>query len=219
MRRLLLASVVVAALAGAASATVVLRCGVDELTDLCDGAVVGTVSAKSVVLDREHGRIWTEYRVRVDETWVGAEATDVTVSVPGGEAAGVIQDFEGGATFEKGDRAAVFVCRRDDGRLLVLGEAQGAFKVKRDAATGADVCENSVDGLAFVDRAGKKADGAATRMTLDDLRTKVADARKRREERERLAPEAAERKLAARRKSAERHAEMARGKPGGPPAE
>lgn len=217
-RRPVLAALVVAAAAAAtAHATVVLRCGVEELTDLCHGCFVGRVTAKSVEDERDAGRIWTNYRLRVDETWYGAAAQELTVSVPGGEAGGVAQEFSGGAEFAAGDRAAVFLWRRDDGRLLVLGEAQGAFRIRRDDATGADVCENSVDGLVCMDRAGKRVDAAPLRLTLADLRSRVRDARERREERERLAREEAERRAAARRAAAAVHAELARGRPGAPP--
>lgn len=205
-----------AALAASSFATVVLRADVAELTDLCTRAVAGSVEAEWVEHDRANGRIWTNWRLRVDETWLGAADDAVVVSVPGGTADGVTQDYEGGARLAKGERAALFLWKRDDGRLLVLGEAQGAFKVRRDAATGADVCENALDGLVLMDRAGKRVEAAPLRMTLDDLRARVAEAKQRREERERAEREARERKLAAQRASAERHAEMARGRPGGP---
>jgi len=217
MRRTLLALILAAAVSASAFATVVVRVGVDDLTDTCHRAVVGTVESTSVEFDREKGRIWTTYRIRVDETWLGGADAAVVVSVPGGESGGVTQDYEGGARLEKGARAALFLWRRDDGRLLVLGEGQGAFHVRRDAASGADVCENAVDGLVLMDRTGKRVDGAPLRMTLDDLRARVTAAKAAREERERAAKEAYERKMAELRKRAERSAELSRGKPGGAP--
>lgn len=202
-----------------AFATVVLRADVAEMTDLCTRAVSGTVDAEWIEHDRAKGQIWTNWRLRVDETWLGASDAALVVSVPGGTAGGVTQEFEGGARLAKGDRAALFLWKRDDGRLLVLGEAQGAFHIRRDAATGADVCENAIDGLVLMDRAGKRVDAAPLRVTLDDLRSRVADAKKRREDREKAEREAYERKMADLRKSAERHADLARGRPGGPPAD
>ncbi|MCE9637325.1 MAG: hypothetical protein K8T90_16600 [Planctomycetes bacterium] len=201
-----------------AFATVVLRADVAEMTDLCTRAVSGTVEAEWVEHDVAKGQIWTNWRLRVDETWLGATEATVVVSVPGGASGGVTQEFEGGAHLTKGDRAAVFLWKRDDGRLLVLGEAQGAFHIRRDVATGADVCENAIDGLVLMDRAGKRVDAAPLRMTLDDLRSRVGEARRLREERERAEHAAYELRMAALRTSAERHAEMARGRPGGPPA-
>jgi hypothetical protein len=215
--RAVLAAALALFLAGTASATVVLRAGVEDLASICHAAVLGTVETRSVALDRAAGQVWTSYRVRVDENWLGAPGSTVVVSVPGGEAEGITQDFEGGARLETGGRTALFLWRRDDGKLIVLGEGQGAFRVTRDAATGADVCANALDGLALVDRAGKRVDATPLRTTLDDLRTRVAAARTAREERERAAREAYERRMAELRKRAEESAELARGKPGGPP--
>lgn len=213
------AALVAAFAVGVAGATVVLRCDVEALTDLCHGAVYGTVAATSVENDRAKGQIWTNHTIRVDETWLGDAAADVTVSVPGGTSDGITQEFQGGAELTKGDRAAVFVWRRDDGRLLVLGEAQGAFRVRRDATTGEDRCENSIAGLAFVDHAGKTVEAAPANLSLAALRTRVADARKAREARELAVREERARRLAERVRRAEANDRLTRGKPGGAPGE
>lgn len=204
-------------LSRSAGATVVLRAGIEDLTDLCHVAVLGRVESRRVTHLRDAGQVWTTWRVQVEETWVGSAGSAVEVSVPGGDAEGVTQTFEGGARLETGGRTALFLWRRPDGRLLVLGEAQGAFRVTRDAATGADVCANDVEGLALVDRHGKRADPGPLRLTLEDLRARVSAARAVRAERERAAREAYERRLALLRRKAQESAELARGKPGGPP--
>jgi hypothetical protein len=220
-RRLLAAIVAIVALCAAlpAWATVVLQATVETLTDRSHRIVLGTVASKGVEVDEERGRIWTTYRVRPDATWLGDAEADVVVSVPGGESGGLTQEFAGGARLDRGDRAALFLWKGEDERWLVLGEAQGAFLVRRDAKTGEDVCENRVDGLAFVDPEGRTVESKPTRLTLADLQSRVAAARKAREDRERAEREERARKIEERRRRAERNAKETRGMPGGAPAE
>lgn len=224
MRSALAALAVLLLLHAVASATVVLRTDVEDLTDLCHRAVLARVESQAVETEADSGRIWTTWRVRVEESWLGGldgggAADRIVVSVPGGAAGGVTQDYEGGARLDVGGRSVLFLWKRPDGRYLVVGEAQGAFRVRRDDAAGIDVCENDIEGLALVDRAGKTAEATPLKLSLADLRTRVAAARERRAARDREARAAYERRMAERRARAERSAALSRGKPGGAPAE
>lgn len=215
-RALLVPSILAILLAGVARATVVLRASVEDLADRCDRAVFGRVVETRTEEDPSNGALWTSHRVRLEESWFGEGPAEVVVSVPGGTLGRVTQEFHGGARLRRDSRVALFLWRDAGGRLQVLGEAQGAFEVERDAATGADVCTNSVEGLSLVDRAGKRVESGATRLTLADLRRRVTDARTAREERERIAREARARRLAERRERAVRLAALLRGRPGAP---
>lgn len=208
----------------AAHATIVVRADVEEMTTLCRRCVVGTVRGRSVSLDRERGAISTTWRIRVDEAWVGENAAEIAVTVAGGvipkagaRGEDLSQDYAGAPRFADGERVVVFLWKDAQDRLQVLGEAQGAFRVTRDEALGEDVCENRVEGLSFVDRAGKDVIAAPTRLTLRDMRRRVGDARTAREVREKAAREALDRRLEAMRRRAEALLEQTRGRPGSPP--
>ena len=230
MRRALPAFAALLLLSAVAAATVVLRTDVEDLADLCHTSVLGKVVSSAVQTEEDGGRIWTTWRVRVAETWIdetrldaaaGADASgvdEVVVSVPGGEADGVTQEMEGAPRLTVGERAVLFLWKRPDGRLLVVGQAQGVFHVRRDA-DGSDVCENDVAGLALVDRAGKRAEAAPLKLSVADLRTRVAARLAVRKARAKAQREAYERKLAEGRARALRSAELSRGKPGGAPAD
>ena len=125
-----------------------------------------------------------------------------------------MQEVCGAAHLVKGERAVLFLTE-EDGRMLVLGQAQGCFRVTRDRKTNALVCSNRVQGLALVAPDGARVNAEPIRMTLTELRRKVTDAVRQREEAERVRREAEERLLAELRDAAERHAERMRGKPGG----
>lgn len=219
-----LAVIVVFAAATTAQATIVVRASVEEMTDVCRRCVYGTVRGKSVAFDREKGEITTTWALRVDETFLGENAADLALTVRGGtipkagtNGADLSQDYVGAPRFAEGERVVVFLWKDAAGRLQVLGEAQGSFRVTHDERLGEDVCENRVEGLSFVDRAGKAASAEPTKLTLRDMRRRVADARTARETREKAAREALERRLEAMRRRAEENTERARGRPGAPP--
>ncbi len=218
------AALAVIASATTAQATIVIRASVEEMTDVCRRCVYGTVRGKTVALDREKGEITTTWTLRVDETFLGENAGDLALTVRGGtiakagrDGADLSQDYVGAPRFAEGERVVVFLWKDAAGRLQVLGEAQGSFRVTHDERLGEDVCENRVEGLSFVDRAGKTASAEPTKLTLRDMRRRVADARTARETREKAAREALERRLEAMRRRAEENAERARGRPGAPP--
>lgn len=204
------------AAAAVAQATVVVRASVEDLTDRCRCAVVGRVLDRTVEVEPDTGWVWTRHRVALETTWVGSEQDEVVVSVPGGTVGDVTQEFHGGARLAPGARVVVFAWKDDAGRLQVLGEAQGAFVVTRDATTGDDVCENSIEGLAFVDPTGDPVKAERTRLRFDELRSRVLGARAAREARARAAQERRDRRIAARRTRAERLAPHLRGRPGAP---
>jgi len=213
-RTVLMGTAVVLVAAAVGLATIVVHADVATLSKLADVIVDATVETTRVEVDAEQGAIWTIHDLRVTETLAGARRESVTVHVPGGEADGLSQDIRGMARLKKGERAVLFLSK-EDGRLVVLGEAQGCFRVTKDPETGGLVCRNDLRGLALVGADGKRVAAAPTRLPLDDLRAKVAAALREKAEEERVRREAEERLLAALRERAERNAEHMRGKPGG----
>jgi hypothetical protein len=202
------------ALSAVGLATVVIHADVAKLTRLSDAIVDGIVDAKATTLGKADGSIWTTYRVRVSETLAGTARDTVTIHVPGGEVAGLTREVSGVARLEKGQRAVLFLSQEGQ-RLLVLGEAQGCWRVTRDAQSGEFVAQNDLQGLALVDETGGRVAARSLRLPLADLRTKIAATLSDKAEEERLRAESEARHLAKLLKRAERHAKLMRGKPGG----
>ena len=208
------AALAVVAGAAVALATVVVHADVDRLAALADAVVDGQVEKRAVVFEAERGAVWTTYEIAVGETLLGAPVERVTVHVPGGAAGGIVQEVSGTARPELGRRVVLFLSR-EEGRLLVLGEAQGCFRVERDEETKELVCRNDLDGLALVDERGRDVEAGPTVMRLGALRERVLAVAASREEAQRRRREERERRLAELRRQAERNAERTRGKPGG----
>jgi len=214
LRTIILSAASVIAMAALSLATIVVRADVARLAKLADVIIDGTVESRQTTLDRQSGAIWTTYRLRVSETLAGTHHKLATFHVPGGEVDGLSQEISGVTRLEKGERAVLFLAKEED-RLLVLGQAQGCFRVTKNAKTGALMCRNDVAGLVLVGDDGKRIEAAPISESLKSLRAKVRAALDEKAEEERLRREEEERRLDELRKRAERNAELMRGKPGG----
>ncbi len=189
-----------------------LRAQVEDMARICTRAVDVKVGEKHVRYESAGGRIWTEFRVRVLDTWVGRSAKTMTVRVPGGTVGNLSQDVRGSAELQVGRRYVLFLWKDKGGYARVLGLGQGAFEVTEDAKTGKLSCRNAVAGLALVSRTGRRVGGGATRLPYDDLKRRVETTRTSLNA-ERQAR--AERRLRQRRARARRHADRLSTRPGG----
>ncbi len=203
------------ALCASAAASVAQRAGIDELTEASDVAVLGVVADAAVVVGRDRGEISTDHRVKVEATWFGAPAAEIVVRVRGGRVGTVVQETIGSARLDVGSRVVLFLSRDASGRHHVVAQAQGAFHVERDPATGALVCRNSTQGLTLVHPDGRPAPATPLVLPLADLERQVRAARARVEERRSVERAARARRLEELRRRAQRHAEVLRGRPGG----
>ena len=159
MRRMLAAVTAVAALAaaaGTAAATIVLRVSPRELADRAGLVVEGRVAAVDVRWDADRTCIHTWATISVERTHKGANAASIQVKVPGGKVGDEEVRVEGTAKFEAGEECFLFLWKDRAGDWLVLGEAQGKFRVTQDAKTGVRMAENSVKGLCLVVREDPK---------------------------------------------------------------
>lgn len=216
VRRALLAVALLSA-AAVAHASVTLRASVEDLALAADTVVEGVVADHAVARDPAAGGIWTTWRVTVSSTIAGPAAGEVLVRVRGGTIGRTVQETIGAPQFADGERVIVFLGPQNAGGREVVGMAQGAFHAERDPRTGAVAWRNSVEGLSLVDAAGREVTGGPLALGRAELASKVVAARDAREAQRRAEREAFRRRLDAWRRAAERHMEMTRGRPGGPP--
>ncbi len=209
-------AVVLVALAATARASVAVRASIEDLAEASTCAVEGVVLDHATHLDRAAGVVWTRHRVRVDASLLGEPAKEIVVRVRGGKVGTLVQETIGAARMGDGERVVAFLGPESDGAREVVGMAQGVFRVETDTKTGVATCRNDVEGLSLVDAAGREVAPEPLRVSLSDLKSRVAAARERIEALRRTAREALDRRFAEWRRSALRHMEIARGRPGGP---
>ena len=217
MRGLALFLIAAAAISSPAAASVALRAEVEDLAETASVVADAVVLDHSASLDPAAGAISTSYRVRVTAALAGEVSGEIVVRVPGGRVGTVTQEMLGAPELEDGARVVLFLGPQADGARAVIGLNQGAFRVETDPATGAARCRNSLDGLSLVGRDGRTASAQPLELTIAEMTVRVAAGRARGEAKRRAASDALERRLSAWRRSAERHAAAARGRPGGSP--
>ena len=203
-----------ALLALPALGSIVLEVTVEQLAEKADRIVRGRVVEQSVLLERGGRAIWTRYHVRVEETLAGEGTKEVVVHVPGGRMGELRQEVHGVARLRTNDEVVVFLWKDRQGRLRVLGQAQGAFRVRAEGRSGVSYCTNSVHGLVLVDPTGKPRRGRAQRVPLTDLRARVAKVRRELDAAREREREAARLRLAERLRRAKLIERLSRGKPG-----
>jgi len=175
MRRLLIAAAALAALAAAASASIVLRVTPRELADTAQVVVEGRVSAVDVRWDGARTCINTYATLSVERVLKGTAAGSVVVKVPGGKVGDEEVRVEGTAKFERDEQVVVFLWKDGSGEWIVLGEAQGKFRLWQDEKAAKRMAGNSLKGLCLVVRGGTKDAAAAEAarrpdtLSYDDL--------------------------------------------------
>lgn len=132
----------------AASATLVMRLSMEEMTQRSLLVVRGTVqSTRAMATD--NGSIWTLTSLRVSERLKGVAQNQLTIKQPGGEVAGRAQRASGAAQFVEGEEVVVFLEPAADEKnaFVVLGLASG--KVSFEVVNGQKMAVRHLDGLSF----------------------------------------------------------------------
>lgn len=169
MRRLLAAALALAALAPFAAATVVLRVTPRELADKAELVIEGRVAAIDVRWDDDRTCINTYVTFTVERSLKGNAPGSMVITVPGGKVGDEEVRVDGTAQFARDEEAVVFLWRNARGEWGVLGEAQGKFRLTKDAKTGVRMAANSLRGLCLVVRGDPKGEAAQAARKPDSL--------------------------------------------------
>lgn len=170
LRRTLAAVAACAILAGAASATTLVRLDTPTLARRAHDIVIGRVTATEARWNEDRTRIVTEVRVRVERRLKGAPAEELVLTQPGGELDGLRYSVEGAPRFRTGEESLLFVWRDAAGHATVQGLAQGKFDLRRDSAGGARLVRRAGAGLAFSDaRSLRAAPPGSGEVTLEAM--------------------------------------------------
>jgi hypothetical protein len=134
---LVLAMGVSPALVDVARATTFARMSVEDMARaagvIVRGRCVGTL------VETRGGEIWTVTSFEIRETWKGESARVVRVRLLGGRTKEITSRVDGVPRFRSGEDVVLFLAPLESGEFSVLSWAQGTFRVRRDAATGASV--------------------------------------------------------------------------------
>ena len=121
-----------------------------DLPDLCR---LADVVVHGLVIEARSGwegrRIITRVTVGVAEMVKGVPAATVSVRRLGGSVGGMGMSVAGEAALAPGDEVVLFLARQPDGYVMV-GMAQGVFRVAADARTGERRARQELEGLALV---------------------------------------------------------------------
>lgn len=172
---LLCAVALVAAAALPATASTFLGMTQGELVANSNAVVVGEITDVRSFWNDEATAIVTEASVVVHETLAGNAPSIVVVRTFGGQVGPVRIEAHGFPTFEKGQRAVLFL-GEDGDASRVIGYQLGHWKVVTRHSDGVQVALPTVDdGANIINRDGSPAQRPRA-MTLDTLRHQVREA-------------------------------------------
>ena len=155
----------------AAQATRMSPLSIEQLTAKADLVLHGTIASKTVQRDTE-GRIYTSVQLKVADTWKGVpKANPFTIVQAGGVLGEEIAAVDGQEEFLFGEEVVVFLVVNERGQGVVIGLAQGKFKVATDA-DGEKVAHNVFHGVAPETGSRSNEKGKA-RLTVGQLKQRV----------------------------------------------
>lgn len=134
--------------------------------------VRGRVSSVSAYWNARHTKIFTEARIRVEETYKGRDLREARVLQLGGIVGHVNMHVEGALDWKESEEVLLFLEPGMPGTFNVAGFSQGKFAIERDQRTGRAFV-NAPD-LAGADVAGKPGARAGSgRISLDTFVAKT----------------------------------------------
>jgi hypothetical protein len=116
-----------------AQATLIQKMDVEELTHVADLVVRGNVENVHTELDANTGRPYTYTTIAAQQIYKGEKPAKLVLRQIGGTLGGKTIWIAGTARFEVGEEVLVFL-GNSDGRYVVRGMGQGAFRIVRTTA-------------------------------------------------------------------------------------
>lgn len=119
-----------------AEALHVRRLTLESLTATAADVYVATVLSATPLLDSGTNSVWTEYLLRIDETWKGSQTTTRRLRFFGGETDGRSEGIAGQPTLDIGAQYLFFVDSDSTNFAPTVGVGQGIFRVITIAGEG-----------------------------------------------------------------------------------
>jgi hypothetical protein len=98
----------------------------------------------------ENGEIWTDTSFRVLAHSKGYLPEEIVVRQPGGKFQHLHSHVEGAPEFRPGEEVYLFLSAYPSGQFLIVGWAQGTFRIRRDLRSGGEtVTQDSAETPVF----------------------------------------------------------------------
>jgi len=158
-----------------AQATTLVRLRFQDLVHYSHSiARVRCLHAESLM---EKGEIWTDTTFRVLSHNKGYLPEEIVVRQPGGKFQNLHSRVEGAPEFRPGEEVYLFLNAHPGGQLLIVGWAQGTFRIHRDLRSGGEtVTQDSAETPVF-----DPASNAFTKAGVKNLSIDVFEQRLHRE--------------------------------------
>ncbi len=156
-----------------AQATTIAPLSVDQMTDASDYIVRGTVQEIWTEVD-DKGLVWTRARLKVSETFKGADQPDeLIIDSLGGTYGAVSTEMEGRARFTVTEEMFVFLTHNDLGRYVPVSKFLGKYTIRRAPDVNRKYALTWHGNTNFFDARFLPHPAAQDRIYLDDLMEQV----------------------------------------------
>ena len=142
----------------------VRQLSIEELAVHAEVIAVGKIVAVTSSWNAERTEIFTRVELQPEEMLKGAPAGDrVSFVQPGGRVGNLASAAAETPSFTEGERVVLFLVRRRNGQLGVMGLSAGKFSVERESSLGVDMAIRRAPG----------SEQILDRVTLEALRSRV----------------------------------------------
>lgn len=118
--------------------------------------------------------IYTRWKVRVAESWKGAEQAEIEVVTPGGAAGGFRQTVSGSPALNEADEYVLFLWTgKTSGLTHVIGLTQGLFTLTRSDKGGATVSRAASTEVLLDAKSRREVADEPLQMSLDELSRRI----------------------------------------------
>ena len=134
-------------------------------------ARVRCMHAESVM---ENGEIWTDTSFRVLSHNKGYLPEEIVVRQPGGKFQHLHSHVDGAPEFRPGEEVFLFLSARTGGQFLIVGWAQGTFRIHRDFRSGGEsVTQDSAESPVFDPASGSFTKAGVKNLSVDAFEQRV----------------------------------------------
>jgi hypothetical protein len=161
-----------ALIAVVAQATTLVRLRFQDLVHYSYSiARVRCIQAESVM---ENGEIWTDTSFRVVSHNKGYLPEEIVVRQPGGTFQHLHSHVDGTPEFRPGEEVYLFLSAHTGGQFIIVGWAQGTFRIHRDLRSGGEtVTQDSAETPVFDPASGSFTKTGVKNLSVDAFEQRV----------------------------------------------
>jgi len=119
------------------------QASVKELTQASTAILVGKCDKVESFWDEKRTKIFTQVKIRAEESLKGNPGAEVVITIPGGRVGNTLYEVSDMPVFTQGEEVLVFLWRHPSGKNLVTGALQGKLTVVEDRRTGKKVLQGA----------------------------------------------------------------------------